>query len=140
MKAATLFTISMFTLGILISNPVPALAQEIADCGPPSTTIPGPPPELISVDQPMPGSWLLCYIWQDIEAQDYRPDRFGEVRQVRFEGYPGECGSGISEDGDTEGLEAEIFAFGDNGLQYVRFVYRMQLDGDYIHNCAQELQ
>src|SRR5215218_3483660 len=61
------------------------------DCGPPSTTIPGPPPELIEVGHPMKDSWLMCYIKQDFEGQTYFFDRWGEARKTAFRGYPVEC-------------------------------------------------
>ena len=88
----------------------------------------------------MPDKWLLCYIWHDIEGQDYAPKYFGEVLRANFESYPVECWNGIADGTGTDGLQAEVFATGDEGRQLVRFVYRIQLDGDYINSCAQELQ
>jgi hypothetical protein len=92
------------------------------------------------VGRSMPDEWLLCYMWHDIQGQDYAPQRFGDVYQVAFAGYPVGCGNEITGGAGTPGIQAEIFATGDEGRQIVRFVYRMQLDGDYINNCAQELQ
>jgi hypothetical protein len=92
------------------------------------------------VGQAMQDEWLLCYIWHDIQGQDYVPQRLGEVSRVNFEGYPVQCGNNITDGSGTPGIQAEIFATGDEGRQLVRFVYRIQLDGDYINNCAQELQ
>jgi len=88
----------------------------------------------------MPDEWLLCYIWHDIEGQDYQPQYFGDVQHYIFEGYPVECWNGITDGGGTEGIQGELFATGDEGRQTVKFTYRIQLDGDYINNCAQELQ
>ena len=62
-----------------------------ADCGPPSTTIPGPPPNLIVVGQPMSDSWLMCYLRQDLEGQTFSFDHWGEIRKTPFRGYPVEC-------------------------------------------------
>src|SRR4051794_29738049 len=58
-------------LGLALVSPVSArtLTPPIAarafpfndgDCGPPSDSIPGPPPQLIVVGQPMSDSWLMC--------------------------------------------------------------------------------
>lgn len=124
---------ALFTPGTVSADHSPG-------CGPPSTTIPGPPPEIINVGSPMPDAWLLCYIWHDIEGQDYKPQWIGEAGHLWFEGYPVECWNAISDGWGTEGIQAEVFATGDEGRQTVRFVYRIQLDGDYINNCAQELQ
>lgn len=121
------------------STPRPT-SNKPAECGPPSEGVPGPPPRIIRVGQPMSESWLRCYVWSDIEAQDYLPDRFGTVRQTTFQGYPVECWSveGASARA-TEALVVELYAFSRGHDQYVRFTYRIQLDGDYINNCAQEL-
>jgi hypothetical protein len=127
-------------LATLFTSSNLAHAEHSDLCGPPSTTIPGPPPELILVGQPMSDEWLLCYVWHDIQGQDYAPQRFGDVSHVTFAGYPVECGNAISDGTGTPGIQAEIFATGDQGRQLVRFVYRIQLDGDYINNCVQELQ
>jgi hypothetical protein len=39
----------------------------------------------------------------------------------------------------TEGMVVEIYAYNRGGEQYVRFTYRIQLDGDYINNCTQQI-
>jgi hypothetical protein len=88
----------------------------------------------------MPYEWLLCYIWHDIQGQDYAPQWFGDVAETTFEGYPVECWNNFTDGWGTSGIEVEIYATGDEGRQLVRFVYRIQSDGDYINNCAQELQ
>ena len=139
-RLARALVIVVVALSCAITSSV-AVADHAPDCGPPSTTIPGPPPEVIAVGTPMPDEWLLCYIWHDIEGQDYDPQHFGNIQLVRFQGYPVECWNSISNGAgpSTEGIEAEVYAAGDEGRQNVRFVYRIQLDGDYINNCAQEL-
>ena len=137
-KPATLFPAVTFI--VMLANAATARADHSPECGPPSTTIPGPPPEIISVGWPMPDPWLLCYIWHDIQGQDYQPRYFGDLQRVTFEGYPVECWNRFSGGRGTEGIQVEVFATGDEGRQTVRFVYRIQLDGDYINNCAQELQ
>jgi hypothetical protein len=109
----------------------------VGECGPPSTTIPGPPPEIIRVGQPMPESWLRCYVWQDLIGQDYAPEAFESVDHVYFRGYPVECWNALGS--TTEGLILRLLAWGDQGRQHVRFTYRIQMDGDYINNCAQEI-
>jgi hypothetical protein len=114
-----------------------ASASAASECGPPSTTIPGPPPEIIRVGQPMPESWLRCYVWQDIQGQDYMPEAFESVERTSFLGYPVECWNAFGL--GTEGLLLRILARGDQGRQHVRFTYRIQMDGDYINNCVQEL-
>lgn len=139
MKTLQTLSLSMaLGLGsVMASSPV--LADHSAECGPPSTTIPGPPPELISVGQPMAEEWLRCYVWHDIEGQDYKPRELSEVQKLFFQGYPVECVNPVSEEGGTEGLIVVIIASGDEGRQTVRFTYRIQMDGDYINNCGQEL-
>jgi hypothetical protein len=113
------------------------------DCGPPSTTIPGPPPNLIVVGQPMKDSWLMCYMKQDIEGQTFSFDRWGEVRKASFRGYPVECwtpeGEPAAGGRQTNGIVAQLFGWNLDHTQYVRFTYRIQLDGDYINNCQQEI-
>jgi hypothetical protein len=138
LKAAICFSVITFVM--TLANAATARADHSPECGPPSTTIPGPPPEIISVGSRMLNPWLLCYIWHDIQGQDYQPRYFGDLQRVTFEGYPVECWNRVSDDRGTEGIQAEVFATGDEGRQTVRFVYRIQLDGDYINNCAQELQ
>jgi hypothetical protein len=90
----------------------------------------------------MPEAWLLCYIWRDVEGQDYRPHQFGKARYALFREYPVECWSEEVPSGTTgrvtEGMIVETYAYNRGGEQYVRFTYRIQLDGDYINNCAQE--
>lgn len=137
---ASLMIVIALWCAMTVSSSV-ALADHAPDCGPPSTTIPGPPPEVIAVGTPMPEEWLLCYIWHDIEGQDYDPQHFGDIQHVEFQGYPVECWNSLSTGAgmSTEGVQAEVYATGDEGRQSVRFVYRIQLDGDYINNCAQEL-
>jgi len=119
------------------------LALDDSDCGPPSTTIPGPPPNLIVVGQPMRGSWLLCYMKQDLEGQTFSFDRWGEVRETSFRGYPVECWTQEADAGwagrRTPGIVAQMFGWNLDHTQYVRFTYRIQLDGDYINNCQQEI-
>jgi len=118
-------------------------AFDDADCGPPSTTIPGPPPELIVVGKPMRDSWLMCYLKQDLEGQTFSFDHWGEIRKTSFQGYPVECWT--PEAGSdwagrrTDGIVAQLFGWNLDHTQYVRFTYRIQLDGDYIKNCQQEI-
>lgn len=126
--------------------PTPALAAfpfDEADCGPPSTTIPGPPPELIVVGQPMSESWLMCYIKRDFEGQTFFFDRWGDVRVTSFAGYPVECWTPEADPSwagrRTDGIVAETYGWNLDRTQYVRFTYRIQLDGDYINNCHQEI-
>jgi hypothetical protein len=121
----------------------PTFAFTPGECGPPSTTIPGPPPELIAVDQPMNDSWLMCYIQQDFEGQTFFFERWGEAYKAAFRGYPVEC---WSEEIDpavggrlTDGIVAKVYGWNLDRTQYVRFTYRIQLDGDYINNCGQEI-
>jgi hypothetical protein len=91
----------------------------------------------------MSEAWLLCYVWRDIESQDYVPVRFGEARRTLFQGYPVECsnaepastGAGRA----TEGLVVQVFATNRGGEQRVLFTYRIQNDVDYINNCAQAI-
>jgi hypothetical protein len=121
----------------------PAISSGAGECGPPSTTIPGPPPELIAVGKPMSDSWLLCYIKQDFEGQTYTFDRWGETRKTSFRGYPVECWTQEADAGwqgrRTDGIVAEAYGWNLDHTQYVRFTYRIQLDGDYINNCHQEI-
>jgi hypothetical protein len=125
------------------AEPAPAFPFDPGDCGPPSTTIPGPPPELIDVGHPMKDSWLMCYIKQDFEGQTYFFDRRGEARKTAFRGYPVECWTREADPGwqgrRTEGIVAEAYGWNLDRTQYVRFSYRIQLDGDYINNCGQEI-
>jgi hypothetical protein len=121
----------------------PSFAFTPGDCGPPSTTIPGPPPELIVVGQPMSDSWLMCYIQQDFEGQTFFFERWGEAYKAAFRGYPVEC---WNEEIDpavggrmTDGIVAQVYGWNLDRTQYVRFTYRIQLDGDYINNCDQEI-
>jgi hypothetical protein len=110
------------------------------DCGPPSEDIPGPPPWAINVGQPMSEAWLMCYVWQDMEGQDFIPERFGDVRETVFDGYPVECWNaelGPGADG-TPGLVVPIYVHNRTWEQYILFTYRIQLDGDYINNCDHE--
>lgn len=125
------------------AEPGPTFPFDPADCGPPSTTIPGPPPALIDVGQPMKDSWLMCYIQRDFEGQTYFFDRWGEARKTAFRGYPVECWTREADPGwpgrRTEGIVAEAYGWNLDRTQYVRFSYRIQLDGDYINNCGQEI-
>lgn len=127
----------------LSDEPAPAFPFDQADCGPPSTTIPGPPPELIEVGRTMSDSWLMCYMKQDFEQQTYFFDRWGEARKTSFRGYPVECWTREADPGwtgrGTEGIIAELYGWNLDRTQYVRFTYRIQLDGDYINNCHQEI-
>jgi hypothetical protein len=120
-----------------------AFPFDSSDCGPPSTTIPGPPPELIKVGSPMSDSWLMCYIRQDFEGQTFSFDHWGEVRKTAFRGYPVECWTAEAGPGEqgrqTDGIVAQTYGWNLDHTQYVRFTYRIQLDGDYINNCAQEI-
>jgi hypothetical protein len=113
------------------------------DCGPPSTTIPGPPPELIAVGQPMSDSWLMCYIKRGFEGQTFSFERWGESYHAAFRGYPVECWNQEIDPAlggrQTMGIVAQIFGWNLDHTQFVRFTYRIQLDGDYINNCEQEI-
>lgn len=114
-----------------------------ADCGPPSEEIPAPPPREIVVGRPMSDSWLMCYMRRDFEGQTFFFERWGEIRKTQFEGYPVECWT--PEAGpDWTGRRTDIIVAEVSGLnldrtQLVRFTYRIQLDGDYINNCRQEI-
>ena len=114
-----------------------------ADCGPPSEAIPGPPPWLIVVGRPMSDSWLMCYVKQDLEGQTYFFDGWGEIRRASFRGYPDECWTPEADAGwsgrRTDGTIAQVYGWNLDRTQYVRFTYRIQLDGDYINNCHQEI-
>ena len=124
-------------------EPSPAFPFDAADCGPPSTTIPGPPPELIVVGRAMSDSWLMCYIKQDFEGQTYSFDHWGEARKTSFQGYPVECWVHEADPDwrgrSTDGIVAQAYGWNLDHTQYVRFTYRIQLDGDYINNCGQEI-
>ncbi len=39
----------------------------------------------------------------------------------------------------ADGIVAEVYGWNLDRTQYVRFAYRIQLDGDYINNCRQEI-
>ncbi len=123
--------------------PPPAFSFDDSDCGPPAEEIPGPPPRLIVVGQPMSYSWLMCYIKQDFEGQDYRFKGWGEIRLTSFQGYPVECWTAEAAPGwngrRTDGIVAQVYGTNRDGAQFVRFTYRIQLDGDYINNCQQEI-
>jgi hypothetical protein len=125
------------------AEPGPSFPFDAGDCGPPSTTIPGPPPDLIDVGRAMSDSWLMCYIKQDFEGQTFSFDRWGEARKTSFQGYPVECWTpeaGPDWQGRrTEGIVAEAYGWNLDHTQYVVFTYRIQLDGDYINNCHQEI-
>lgn len=114
-----------------------------SECGPPSTTIPGPPPQLIAVGKPMSDSWLMCYIQRDFEGQTFSFDRWGEAYKAAFRGYPVECWNQEVDPAIggrlTDGIVAQIYGWNLDHTQYVRFTYRIQLDGDYINNCRQEI-
>lgn len=114
-----------------------------SDCGPPSTTIPGPPPELIVVGQPMSDSWLMCYIKRDFEGQTFTFERWGEHYHAAFRGYPVECWNQETDPAmggrQTHGIVAQVYGWNLDHTQFVRFTYRIQLDGDYINNCHQEI-
>ena len=120
-----------------------AFPFDASDCGPPSTTIPGPPPSSIVVGQPMNDSWLMCYLKQDIEGQTFSFDHWGEVRKTSFRGYPVECWNAEADPAaggkQTNGIVAQLYGWNLDHTQYVRFTYRIQLDGDYINNCQQEI-
>jgi hypothetical protein len=114
-----------------------------ADCGPASENIPGPPPRLIVVGQPMSDSWLMCYLKRDFEGQTFFFDRWGDARKTSFRGYPVECWNAEADPGAggrrTDGIVAEVYGWNLDHTQYVRFTYRIQMDGDYINNCHQEI-
>ncbi|MFN8523779.1 MAG: hypothetical protein U0821_11835 [Chloroflexota bacterium] len=120
-----------------------AAARANENCGPPSDSIPGPPPRLIQVGKAMSDTWLLCYIRQDFEGQDYQFRDWGEVRRTAFRGYPVECWNAESPAGatarTTDGLVAAVLGVNRDGTQSVRFSYRIQLDGDYINLCRTEI-
>jgi hypothetical protein len=126
---------------------VPPHARDFAfddkDCGPPSTTIPGPPPELIVVGQPMSDSWLMCYVKRDFEGQTFFFSRWGERYRTGFQGYPVECVNPeidpASGGQQTSGIVAQVYGWNLDRTQYVRFTYRIQDDGDYINNCNQQI-
>jgi len=128
---------------LMIRADAAAFPFDEADCGPPSTTIPGPPPNLIVVGQPMSDSWLMCYLKQDLEGQTFSFDRWGEVRKTPFRGYPVECWTPEAAPDwtgrRTNGIVAQVYGWNLDHTQYVRFSYRIQLDGDYINNCQQEI-
>ena len=91
----------------------------------------------------MSESWLMCYIKQDFEGQTFFFERWGEAYRAAFRGYPVEC---WNEEVDpatggrlTEGIVAQVYGWNLDRTQYVRFTYRIQLDGDYINNCQQEI-
>lgn len=113
------------------------------ECGPPSTTIPGPPPQLIEVGRPMSDSWLMCYIQRDFEGQTFSFERWGEAYKAAFRGYPVECWNQEADPAVggrlTDGIVAQIYGWNLDHTQFVRFTYRIQLDGDYINNCRQEI-
>jgi hypothetical protein len=129
----------------ILDRPVAALAFPFdeSECGPPSESIPGPPPQLIVVGQPMSDSWLMCYLKRDLEGQTFFFDRWGETRKTAFRGYPVECWNAEADPGaggrHTDGIVAQIYGWNLDHTQYVRFTYRIQLDGDYINNCQQEI-
>ena len=127
----------------LVTSDNASFSFDDGDCGPPSTTIPGPPPSLIVVGQAMKDSWLMCYMKQDIEGQTFSFDRWGEVRKASFRGYPVECWTPeidpTSGGRQTNGIVAQLYGWNLDHTQYVRFTYRIQLDGDYINNCRQEI-
>jgi hypothetical protein len=130
--------------GSLVATSTGVEVPQLLECGPPSDADTAEAPaSAIVIGRAMPDSWLLCYVWRGVEFLDYHPDRFGEVRRTAFEGYPVECWNaevaGSLPDRVTEGLIAEVFAFNRGYEQYVRFTYRIHLDGDYINNCAQEI-
>jgi hypothetical protein len=129
-----------------VVNPVAAVRMfpfDEGDCGPPSTSIPGPPPETIVVGQPMSDSWLMCYIKRDFEGQTFSFERWGESYHAAFRGYPVECWNQEIDPAlggrQTPGIVAQIFGWNLDHTQFVRFTYRIQLDGDYINNCQQEI-
>ena len=124
------------------SPPAPFPFDE-ADCGPPTEEIPGPPPWLIVVGRPMSDSWLMCYIKRDFEGQTFFFDRWGEIRRASFQGYPEECWTPEADASwtgrRTDGIIAQVYGWNLDRTQYVRFTYRIQLDGDYINNCQEIL-
>jgi hypothetical protein len=124
-------------------NNVHTFTFDESDCGPPSTTIPGPPPELIVVGQQMSDSWLMCYIKRDFEGQTFSFERWGERYRAAFRGYPVECWNQEIDPAlggrQTPGIVAQIYGWNLDHTQFVRFTYRIQLDGDYINNCRQEI-
>lgn len=129
-----------------VSGPVedaPTFPFNPGECGPPSTTIPGPPPHLIVVGQPMSDSWLMCYIQRDFEGQTFSFERWGEAYKAAFRGYPVECWNQEIDPGLggrlTDGIVAQVYGWNLDRTQYVRFTYRIQMDGDYINNCGQEI-
>ena len=144
-------TALLLTVGPLTAHAAqeaPTAAQQSfpfddSDCGPPAEEIPGPPPWLIAVGRPMSYSWLMCYIKQDFEGQDFRFGSWGEVRRAFFRGYPVECWNEEADSASggrvTNGIIAQVIGTNRGGEQLVRFTYRIQLDGDYINNCAQEI-
>ncbi|HYU17213.1 MAG TPA: hypothetical protein VEQ11_00795 [Chloroflexota bacterium] len=90
----------------------------------------------------MSDSWLLCYVKRDFEGQDFHFSSWGDVRHTAFRGYPVECWN--AEDPSwpgrrTDGIVAQLYGVNRDGTQYVRFTYRIQVDGDYINNCRQEI-
>ena len=121
----------------------PSFPFNHGECGPPSTTIPGPPPQLIDVGKPMSDSWLMCYIQRDFEGQTFSFERWGEAYKAAFRGYPVECWNQEIDPAVggrlTDGIVAKIYGWNLDHTQYVRFTYRIQLDGDYINNCGQEI-
>jgi hypothetical protein len=121
----------------------PSFEFDDADCGPPSAEIPGPPPRLIVVGQRMSSSWLMCYIKRDFEGQTYHFRQWGAIRQATFQGYPVECGTPEADAAwggrRTDGIIAEVEGTSQGGEQSLRFTYRIQLDGDYINNCRQQI-
>lgn len=152
---ASLVILSWFSVTSL-AGPAPAHANtpppladvrtfpfEDNDCGPPSTTIPGPPPELIAVGQPMSDSWLMCYIKRDFEGQTFSFERWGERYRAAFRGYPVECWNQEIDPAmvgrQTPGIVAQVYGWNLDHTQFVRFTYRIQQDGDYINNCKQEI-
>jgi hypothetical protein len=149
--AAVLSSLIMLALALPSAPALSAPMQEGSptfpfddhDCGPPSTTIPGPPPELIDVGKPMHDSWLMCYLKRDFEGQTFFFDRWGEAYKAAFRGYPVECWNAEIDPAaggrQTPGIVAQVYGWNLDHTQYVRFTYRIQLDGDYINNCRQEI-
>jgi hypothetical protein len=121
----------------------PAFTFAENDCGPPSEEIPGPPPWLIVVGRPMSDSWLMCYIKRDFQGQDFHFGHWGKAGHTSFEGYPVECWTSEAGPGwtgrRTSGIIAQVYGRNRGGEQLVRFTYQIQLDGDYINNCRQEI-
>lgn len=126
-----------------LGDDTPAFTFAENDCGPPSEEIPGPPPQLIVVGRAMSDSWLMCYIKRDFEGQDFRFGHWGDARYTSFEGYPVECWTAVAGPNwtgrRTDGIVAQVYGRNRGGEQFVRFTYRIQLDGDYINNCRQEI-